>query len=370
MRLTDRYVLREFLLALGYCLLAFVLMQVVFDMFQSLRVFLDCGSSTATIVSYYLLILPGAVAEALPPAIFFGLMFALVTMSKNNELNAMRAAGQSLLRSCLTVMVASLLIGAGLFVVKELLVPTSTERAAELIGRQQPALQTDSGMVNEADSFTMSNLTYVNHRDGRKWLFRVFNTKTFSGENVDIQCQTRGQPDQAINAGFAYWADDGHWKFQDVKVIIYPADNTPGGNIVQKLYPKWEDPAINDSPEDMILFSKKEPEYMTVRQVRRYLELHPKEELSKFRVSLQQRYAAPWSCVVACLMAMPLGAGTSRRSALAGVASAMGRLVLYFIVYYLGVKFGKTGRLDPVMAVWLANGIFTLAGMIMMWRMR
>ena len=69
-------------------------------------------------------------------------------------------------------------------------------------------------------------------------------------------------------------------------------------------------------------------------------------------------------------MAMPLGAGTSRRSALAGVASAMGRLVLYSVVYYLGVKFGKTGRLDPVMAVWLANGIFTVVGSIMMWRMR
>ncbi len=369
MHLTDRYVLREFLTALGYCLLAFVLMQVVFDMFQSLREFLDCGSSTVTIVTYYLLVLPGAVAEALPPAIFFGLMFALVTMSKNNELNAMRAAGQSLLRSCMTVIVASLFCGAGLFVVKELLVPTSTERAADLLGRQRLAMQADRGTVNEADSFTMSNLTYVNHREGRKWLFRVFNVKTQSGENVDLQCQTHGKPEQAINAGFAYWVDD-RWLFQDVKVITYPPDNVPGGNIVQKFYPRWENPEITDSPEDMILFSKKEPEYMTIQQVRRYVQLHPKEELSKFRVSLQQRYAAPWSCVVACLMAMPLGAGTSRRSALAGVASAMMRLVLYAVVYYLGVKFGKTGRLDPIAAVWLANGIFTFAGFIMMWRMR
>jgi lipopolysaccharide export system permease protein len=367
--LTDRYVLREFLLAFAYCLLAFVLMQVVFDMFQSLRVFLDCGSSTRTIVSYYFMILPGAVAEALPPAIFFGLMFALVTMSKNNELNAMRAAGQSLLRSCLTVMVASLLLGAGLFAVKEVLVPTSVERAAELLDRQRLALQTDRGAITEADTFTMSNLTYVNHREGRQWLFRVFNVKTQSGENVDLQCQSRGQPEQAVNAGFAYWVGD-HWLFQDVKVITYPPENAPGANIVQKFFPRWEDPAINDTPEDMILFSKKEPEYMSIQQVRRYLQLHPKEELSKFRVCLQQRYAAPWSCVVACLMAMPLGAGTSRRSALAGVASAMGRLVLYAALVYVGGRFGRSGRLDPIVAVWLANGIFTVVGSVMMWRMR
>jgi lipopolysaccharide export system permease protein len=368
-RLTDRYILREFLTAFGYCLLAFVLMQVVFDMFQSLREFLDCGSSTLTIITYYLLILPGAVASTLPAAIFFGLIFALVTMSKNNELTAMRAAGQSLLRSSVGVIAAALGMGVGLFVINEVLVPTSAERAADLITQQKLLSMVGRGSVNEADAYTMRNLTYVNNREERKWLFRVFNTKTLSAENVDLHCQPRGQPEQAINAGFAYWVGN-HWLFQDVKVITYPADTTQGAGVIQKFHLRWEDPAINDLPEDIMLFSKKEPEFMTVRQVRRYLELHPKEELSKFRVSLQQRYAAPWSCVVACLMALPLGAGTSRRSALAGVASAMVRLVLYFALYYIGVKLGKTGRLDPAVAVWLANGVFTVIGAFMVWRTR
>jgi lipopolysaccharide export system permease protein len=368
-RLTDRYILREFLTAFGYCLLAFVLMQVVFDMFQSLREFLDCGSSTLTIILYYLLILPGAVASTLPAAIFFGLIFALVTMSKNNELTAMRAAGQSLLRSSVGVITVSLGMGVGLFVINEVLVPTSAERAAELLNQQKLLSMVGRGAVNEADAYTLRNLTYVNNREERKWLFRVFNTKTLSAENVDLHCQTRGQPEQAINAGFAYWVGD-HWLFQDVKVITYPADSAQGAGIVQKFFPRWENAAINDLPEDIMLFSKKEPEFMTVQQVRRYLELHPKEELAKFRVSLQQRYAAPWSCVVACLMALPLGAGTSRRSALAGVASAMARLLLYFTLYYLGVKLGKTGRLDPAIAVWLANGVFTVVGAFMVWRTR
>jgi lipopolysaccharide export LptBFGC system permease protein LptF len=69
-------------------------------------------------------------------------------------------------------------------------------------------------------------------------------------------------------------------------------------------------------------------------------------------------------------MAIPLGAGTSRRSALAGVASAMARLVFYFALQYLGLKFGKAGRLDPVLAVWLANGVFTVLGALMLWRTR
>lgn len=367
--LTDRYILREFLTAFGYCLLAFVLMQVVFDMFQSLREFLDYGSSTLTIILYYLLILPGAVASTLPAAIFFGLVFALVTMAKNNELTAMRAAGQSLLRSSVGVLLAALGMGIGLFLINEVLVPTSAERASELLEQQKTLSRVGRGSVSEADAYTMRNLTYVNNREERKWLFRAFNTKTLSAENVDLHCQPRGQPEQAINAGFAYWVGD-HWLFQDVKVITYPANNMQGGGIIQKFHPRWEDPAINDLPEDIMLFSKKEPEFMTIRQVRRYLELHPKEELSKFRVSLQLRYAAPWSCVVACLMALPLGAGTSRRSALTGVASAMGRLLLYFVLYYLGVKLGNHGRLDPIVAVWMADGVFTVIGAFMVWRTR
>ncbi|MCX7827247.1 MAG: LptF/LptG family permease, partial [Verrucomicrobiae bacterium] len=78
----------------------------------------------------------------------------------------------------------------------------------------------------------------------------------------------------------------------------------------------------------------------------------------------------PWACLVACLMAIPLGGGTGRRSALVGVTVALTMFVLYFLVYYTGLTLGKQGVLDPVLAVWLANGIFMLMGLVMMWRVR
>ena len=45
MRLSDRYILWEFLQALSYCLAAFVLMRVVYELFQTLREFLEWRSS-------------------------------------------------------------------------------------------------------------------------------------------------------------------------------------------------------------------------------------------------------------------------------------------------------------------------------------
>lgn len=368
MRLIDRYLMREFLMTFAYCLLAFVLMRVVFDLFDSLKDFLDFQSSLLLVVKYYLLMLPAAVAMALPAALFFGLLFMLVTMSKNNELTALRAAGQNLLRLCCSIMGVALAATGAVFALDELLVPASSAAAQNVFEEQRTIRKIVKGKRESmAWLYLKTNLTYVNHREGRRWRFGQFNEKTLSGEDVIVAC-TASHPERTINARFAYWVKD-HWLFQNVKLITY-GEHTAIGGPVPTYHESLEDPTITDSPEDIVLFDKKEPQFMTLPQLQRYLQLHPKEELAAFRVSLQQRFALPWSCVVACLMAIPLGAGTGRRSAVVGVASALVLFACYLFAYHFGVKLGETSRLDPIVATWAANGVFTLLGLMMIWRVR
>ncbi|MBM3887955.1 MAG: YjgP/YjgQ family permease [Verrucomicrobia bacterium] len=367
MRLSDRYILREFLQALGYCLAAFVLMRVVYELFQTLREFLGWGSSILTMAKYYLLIVPGAVAVTLPAAVFFGLLFTLVTMSKNNELTALRAAGCSLLRSCAPIVAVSLVLTGLLLLLNEMVVPAANGEAARLHDMQKALRKVEKGMVDSSQlTFVRYSLTYVNDREKRTWFFGSFNTKTLSAEHVIVDCRPRGLPEQSINAQFAYWVGS-HWLFQNVKVITYAPNGEPSDQVTHSL---WEPVAINDLPEDIVLYSKEEPEFMTLRQLRRYLKLHPGEKLAKFRVNYQQRYAYPWACLVACLMAIPLGAGTGRRSALVGVTVALALFVFYFVVYYAGLTLGKQGALNHIVAAWMANGVFMLMGLVMMWRVR
>ncbi|MBI5396732.1 MAG: LptF/LptG family permease [Verrucomicrobia bacterium] len=369
MRLISRYILREFLVAFGYCLLAFVVLRLVFEMFDTLREFLAYGTPPTVIAQYYLLTLPGAVAVSTPVSVFFGLLFALVTMSKNSELIAMRAAGQSLPRACVATVLACVAVAAGVFSLNELLVPASNERAGEMHERERLLRKVEKGKMDATALTVIKNLTYVNHRERRTWRFGSFNPKTLSGEDVIIEWQPAGQPELSVHARFAYWVYD-HWLFQKVRVIRYTTGATGNAGVPQEYFETWEPPGLNDLPEDMELFQKKEPDFMTLPQLKRYLVLHPKEELAEIRFNLHRRFAYPWTCVVACLIAIPLGAGTGRRSPLVGVAMALTLFATFLFINYFTATFGKTGKLDAVLAAWLANGIFTLFAVLMIWRAR
>ncbi len=282
---------------------------------------------------------------------------------------AMRAAGLSLPRMCATAMLIGLAAAVGMFAISEMVAPASSEEADELHDEEKLRRKIERGKLDSMSALVKANLTYVNHREHRKWRFGTFNPKTLSGEDVIIEWSAPGREERKVHARFAYWVGD-HWLFQKVKLIQYPKPGAGTEGIAQEYHPTWEDPAINDLPEDIILFDKKQPDYMTLAELRRYLELHPKEELAEIRLNLQRRFAYPWTCVVACLMAIPLGAGMGRRSSLVSVAVATSLFVAYFLINYVSLAFGREGKLDAAFAAWLANGLFTLLGMWMVWRVR
>ena len=66
MRLLDRYLLRELLIPLGYCLGGFVLLIVFFDLFAQLNHFQSVKLRIADIAEYYLVSLPSTLALVLP----------------------------------------------------------------------------------------------------------------------------------------------------------------------------------------------------------------------------------------------------------------------------------------------------------------
>jgi lipopolysaccharide export LptBFGC system permease protein LptF len=59
MRLLDRYLLRELLTPLGYCLCGFLLLWITSDVFVKLGEFQRKGLVARDIAEYYLFVLPG-----------------------------------------------------------------------------------------------------------------------------------------------------------------------------------------------------------------------------------------------------------------------------------------------------------------------
>ena len=102
MRLLDRYLLRELLIPLGYCLGGFLVFWIAFDLFSDLGAFQQEKLKPLEIGEYYLALLPKLLQDIVAPAaLLLALLYTLTNHARHQELTAMRAAGVGLWRLCL-----------------------------------------------------------------------------------------------------------------------------------------------------------------------------------------------------------------------------------------------------------------------------
>jgi lipopolysaccharide export LptBFGC system permease protein LptF len=131
-------------------------------------------------------------------------------------------------------------------------------------------------------------------------------------------------------------------------------------------------PQLTEKPVDFINESK-DWMFFSVRDMLRYLKSHPglgREEVMSKRYEIQYRLAAPWSCVVITLFAIPAGVATGRQSVFKGVLMA----IALFFGFYAAVNgcmiLAKREYLSPWLGAWLPNLTFLTAGLVMFFRQR
>jgi len=112
---------------------------------------------------------------------------------------------------------------------------------------------------------------------------------------------------------------------------------------------------------------------LTVDEIRRYEELHPKLRLrdrEMLETQLYGRLASSWTCLVVVLIAVPFGAPSGRRNVFVGVSGGIVVCFLYYLCQRLALTAGTVGWLHPFLAGWLPNGLFALTGIILTNRVR
>jgi lipopolysaccharide export LptBFGC system permease protein LptF len=85
-------------------------------------------------------------------------------------------------------------------------------------------------------------------------------------------------------------------------------------------------------------------------------------DVVRLRVQLQKKFAFPLITLVMAVLAIPFSLSAGKRGALAGVATAMGIAVVYWVTSGLFEAMGNTSQLPPALAAWSPDLLFALAG--------
>jgi lipopolysaccharide export system permease protein len=375
MRLLDRYLLRELLIPFSYCLIGFLVFWMSFDLFAQLSELQKHRLKPVEVAEYYLVRTPETLVQVLPIAFLLALLYALTSHARHHELTAMRAAGVSLLRLSVPYLALGFLLSLGCFAVNELWAPQSVEAADEIMNRHQPKRS------DAASKDWESNVGFYHSQDGDKderwWLIENYNLRT--GDMVRprvIWLLPDGTRLQIFAQNAAYV--ERVWTFTNVIVLEYSSPATFPEQSRKEYLPM---PVFVETPEQfrsqikinrLNSFRSVRKAQLSIREILEYQRLHPTQTNKRaiLDTKLHGRLAAPWTCFVVVLIALPFGAATGRRNVAVGVASSILICFIYFVLLQLALALGTGGYVLPWIAAWSPNAFFAVVGLVLTWRVR
>jgi lipopolysaccharide export system permease protein len=361
MRLLTRYLLRECLVALGYCFGAFLLFFITFDLLDHLQEMQEAKLHVIDIAEHYFFRIPEFLPIALPVALLLASLYALTNHARYNEITAMRAAGISLWRVSLPYFGIGFTLTVLLFVSNELIEPKTSDIADDILTRRVQQAQSREERQLE------KNLKFANSRAGRFWQVSIYNKAT--GEMIQPHIDWR-LPDgswRTIDGDRAIYDTNHVWTFYAVR----ERKRAAGTNTLEIKLPGADSrsfPEFTESP-DMIKSEISVTERLgdkghthsadlLIREILDYLELvpnPPKGIRSKIYTKLHGRIAGPCTCLAVIMLAVPFAAGSSRRNVFMGVAASIVIFFIYYLLQQLGFAFGEAGHIPAWFGAWIPN---------------
>jgi len=356
----DDYVLRGFAFYLGLIVAAFLMLLLVFTLFELLGDILRNQISPFTVGEYLLNVAPYFLYTTTPLSMLLAVLVTFGLLQRTNEITAIKATGISLYRVVVPVLLASMLVAGVLFLSDQFYLPYTNKR--------QDALR------NQIKGKPAQ--TYL--RPDRKWIFgqhsdiyyyQFFDPDrdTFGGVSVFQFDPHTFQITHRISADRAHWSDSmGRWVYEE------GWERRLNGPAIES-YRRFDAATYPELAEAPAYFKKeiKQSSEMNYEELRRYIyDLEQSGfDVVRLRVQLQKKIAYPLITLVMAVLAIPFALSAGKRSAVAGVATAIGIGVVYWTINGLFEAMGNLSQLPPAVAAWSPDLVFGFIGGYLILRM-
>ena len=357
----DDYVLRDFALYLSLIVATFLMLLLVFTLFELLNDILRNHVSVLAVGEYLLNVTPYFLYYPVAPlSMLLAVLVTFGLLQRSNEITAIKATGISVYRIIVPVLIASTLVAGVLFLSDQFYLPYTNKRQDALRNRikGKPAQ------------------TYL--RPDRKWIF---------GQHSDIYYYQFFDPDRDVFGGVSVFQFDPH-TFQITHRItadrakwsesmgrwVYEQgwERSLSGSAIEN-YRKFDVATYPELAEAPAYFKKEiiQSQEMSYDELRRYI--HDLQQsgfdVVRLRVQLQKKIAYPLITLVMAILAIPFALFAGKRSAVTGVATAIGIGVVYWTISGLFEAMGNLSQLPPAVAAWSPDLVFGFIGGYLILRM-
>lgn len=350
------YILREFIVPLFYCLVGFIGIYILFELFGSFSRLLGSDLSFKECVLYFGGYLSPFFHYLASAAMMLATLYTMWNFCRHSELTAMRASGISLFAIVKPLLFAGAMMGLFIAWVSESYMPEYAQWAKKI---KSERFGTKKGSENDAFSFN-------NTHENRVWMVSCGANRDYTeltGVSVD-QESAEGVMLYNINAEKASFLD-GEWWFVNPKIQHYSngsqcASPTPEIDaLTLRAFPQFK-----ERPED-IRMQQSNPKYLSVREKLRHVETNRNltdEARREFSYDAWAQALAPFSCIIVMLFTIPAGITSGRQSVFEGILGSIG---MFFVFHGLSIAcmvLVRCNLLSPVPAAFIPVVLFLAVG--------
>ncbi|RMF06690.1 MAG: YjgP/YjgQ family permease [Candidatus Neomarinimicrobiota bacterium] len=360
MKKLDRYLLRQFLLILTIALIAFNSIFIIVDLIENLDRFIDNAVSGKIVVAYYLYSIPWFINIGFPMATLIATVFSIGLMAKRNEYTVLKAAGVSLYRIAIPLVLLGILLSGLSFELENRLVSWGNEHRYDIERRY---LKRNSRRSVPRMRSILTNI-FLQKQGSQHISITTYKTRKQIAENVTIVSLDSERIQQRIDAKEMVWIDSLEaWASKDYSIRRFDAQGKEIGAHIAHRDTLFH---LSFRPDDI---SKrfKSPDELNYFELESRIRLLKENgvDVTRWEVARQFKISFAFTNLIVILFGLPLVVLRPK----GGLSFGAGMSVFVIFGYYAFIKFGQSlgyqRLLSPVVSAWLGNVVFTAGSVLL-----
>jgi len=360
----DRDILKRFLLILAGCVLSFFTIFMVYEFVQILDDLVERHQPPTMALAYLAYRIPWILSQVTPMSCLMAALLTYGLMSRFNEVTAVKAAGTSIYRLSVPVLLATLVISVLAYVNYDYVVPFSNQEYIRL---------KDAIRGRSPRSYAIGDRRWVFGEEGRLFNFRNYVAPAlpslpastggvFEGFSVYLLDPSSFEMRGRLYARTAIRNESG-WQLRDGWVREFGKSG--------EVFERFREKAF-EFPENEGFFVKewKKPEQMNFTELRRLIrDLKMRGyDAQELMVDLYSKTSFPLVPLTLVFLGLPFCFRLGRHGSLYGVAIAIVLAGIYFLLFSATSALGGTGLMPAFLAAWAPNILFIGAGAYLLLR--
>ncbi|MFT6883259.1 MAG: lipopolysaccharide export system permease protein [Marinoscillum sp.] len=354
MKILDLYILKKVLTTFVFVVFMLVLVICVIDFTEKNDDFMQNNVSGNQIFKYYLTLFPYFAILLTPITAFIATVLVTSKLASQTEIVAILASGISFKRLLRPYFMASILIAAMTFVFMNYVIPDANKFRIgfELNYLKKPFFYSDKDI-----HLKISDDAYV--------YIQRYNNQRDIGYNVTLETILDERLVDKLTAKRIHWdTTSNKWSLKNWqrRQIFDDTELITSGGVNDDI-----DTLLQLSPSD---FQNKErlQETLTLPELNAYIakqKSRGSDDVKFYQIEKYIRFMQPFGVIILCFIGVIVSARKSRRGT--GFQIALGFLIAFvFIIFFILARaIAEAGTLDPMIAVWIPNMIFTAIGILL-----